>query len=130
MANRKHLKKLKQGADIWNQWRKDDREIKPDISGANLKNAKLFGANFSDTDIRGVDFRGADLSKSLFIGANTGRQHLISKMMFVVSLIFSTVSGFFSLLSGIFFVPYWKKDLKLKIIMPSFIFVRLSLHFF
>lgn len=36
MANEEHLRILKQGAEVWNQWRQENLEIKPDLSEANL----------------------------------------------------------------------------------------------
>lgn len=41
MANPEHLAILKQGVEVWNQWRKDRPEIEPDLKGANLKNLNL-----------------------------------------------------------------------------------------
>jgi hypothetical protein len=32
MANQEHLEILKQGVKIWNHWRKEHPEIKPDLS--------------------------------------------------------------------------------------------------
>ena len=45
MANREHLKILKQGVDAWNKWRKENLEIKPDLNGATLSGAKLIRAD-------------------------------------------------------------------------------------
>ncbi len=39
MANTKHLEILKSGTDTWNQWRKENPEIVPDLRKANLKEA-------------------------------------------------------------------------------------------
>ena len=36
MANKKHLGILKQGTIAWNRWRKENREIKPNLSPSNL----------------------------------------------------------------------------------------------
>lgn len=41
MANREHLKILKQGARKWNQWREENTEIVPDLTGAKLIKANL-----------------------------------------------------------------------------------------
>lgn len=42
MANQEHLDILKQGVDIWNQWRKEHPDAEPDLSGANLSEANLY----------------------------------------------------------------------------------------
>ena len=36
MANQEHLDVLKQGVDVWNNWKSKHFEIKADLSGANL----------------------------------------------------------------------------------------------
>jgi hypothetical protein len=36
MANEEHLKILKQGVDVWKEWREQHAEIRPDLSSANL----------------------------------------------------------------------------------------------
>ena len=53
MANDEHFAILKQGVAAWNEWRRENPDIRPDLSGANLRGAKLSGANL----------RGADLSR-------------------------------------------------------------------
>ena len=51
MANKEHLARLKQGVEAWNQWRDLNRDIIPDISQVDLREAYL----------REVDLRGANL---------------------------------------------------------------------
>lgn len=43
MANEEHLAILKQGMEVWNQWRKENREIRPDLHHANLWGMNLHG---------------------------------------------------------------------------------------
>ena len=64
MANQEHLDILKQGVDEWNKWRGENSEIRPDLSGAylreaDLREANLFGANLRGADLGGADLRGA-----------------------------------------------------------------------
>jgi trans-aconitate methyltransferase len=66
MANEEHLVVLKQGVEIWNEWRKKNPEIIPDLSGAILK----------DADLRNVDLRYADLSQTNLIEANMSGQNI------------------------------------------------------
>jgi pentapeptide repeat protein len=80
MANQEHLDILKQGVDVWNQWRKEHRDIQPDLSGADLSNADLNGADFVIACLRGAnlreahlrfaDFRRADLNGAILQGAD------------------------------------------------------------
>ena len=39
MANDEHVAMLKKGVDAWNAWRKEKRDIRPDLSEANLSEA-------------------------------------------------------------------------------------------
>jgi len=90
MTDFEHLKLLKQGVILWNQWRMEHADILPDLhdlslaaldlrgvnlsganlSGANLSKANLVEANFAEADLRGADLRGADLSRSNLSGVN------------------------------------------------------------
>jgi hypothetical protein len=36
MANQEHLDILKQGLEVWNQWRNEHTEIVPDLNGVDL----------------------------------------------------------------------------------------------
>ena len=60
MANQEHLDILKQGVEVWNQWRKEYPDIQPnlvgaDLSGADLRKADLSEANFTKADLSGAD---------------------------------------------------------------------------
>ncbi|MCU1253848.1 MAG: hypothetical protein JWM83_147 [Candidatus Angelobacter sp.] len=57
MANEEHLKILKQGVRAWNDWRRENTAVSPELRGANLHGADLVEANFI-----GGDFRKSDLS--------------------------------------------------------------------
>ena len=67
MANQEQFDILKQGVDVWNAWRKEHPEIRPDLSmaqlsGANLSRANLGGAGLAATNFTDADLTGADLS--------------------------------------------------------------------
>ena len=49
MANPEHLAKFKEGVEAWNKWRKDNPEIKRDLTEIDLRKANLGGANFTGT---------------------------------------------------------------------------------
>jgi uncharacterized protein YjbI with pentapeptide repeats len=78
MANQEHLKILQQGTAVWNEWRAQHPEIRPDLSDAKLSDAKLRDANLSfanlngatlDTDLSFATLNGADLEGANFNGA-------------------------------------------------------------
>lgn len=103
MANKEHLKIIRQGVGIWNKWRGANPAIRPDLSGAilrgvylnginlsraNLNRANLHGAtllfadlrwsapinaDFSDADLRSADLSGADLSDANLSQAAIGQ---------------------------------------------------------
>lgn len=62
MANREHVKLLKQGVAIWNSWRQENPGISPNLIGTNLSYAHLNGANLRGADLRRAYLSGADLS--------------------------------------------------------------------
>ncbi len=75
MANPEHVKILKEGAKVWNQWRGENPRIKPDLRvtnliGANLSGANLIGADLSGANLIGADLSGADLHGANLIGVN------------------------------------------------------------
>jgi uncharacterized protein YjbI with pentapeptide repeats len=67
MANKDHLEILRQGIDVWNEWRKDNRQI----IITDFREVNLIGANLEGADFTGVDFSGANLK-----GANIQRGSL------------------------------------------------------
>jgi len=69
MANKNHLKILRQGVKVWNRWREQKPEIKPDLSGVDLSGLNLFDVNFRITDLAHANLRGARLDADL-TGAN------------------------------------------------------------
>ncbi|MGK7899954.1 MAG: pentapeptide repeat-containing protein [Hormoscilla sp.] len=81
MANQEHLAKLKLGVDAWNDWRKQNPQIEPDLFranllGANLAGANLRGVNLNEANLSGADFSGANLQSAELIGANLSRTNL------------------------------------------------------
>jgi len=64
MANHKHVEILSRGVPIWNQWREQDIDIKPNLSGTNLFQVNLSNANLRQTDLRKTDLRGAKLNEA------------------------------------------------------------------
>ncbi len=61
MANEEHLAILKKGVAVWNEWRKRNLSVRPDLAEAVLKGIDLSGAILYGADMRGADLAGADL---------------------------------------------------------------------
>jgi len=64
MANKVHLEILRKGVNAWNQWRVQNPEKTPDLSGANLPGADLAGANLSMTSLFRAILSGANLREA------------------------------------------------------------------
>ncbi len=70
-GSREHLDVLlyalkKNDVDFWNTWRKNNREVTINLSGANLHEAHLPGADFGSVNLREADLHGAQLSNANF----------------------------------------------------------------
>ncbi len=70
MANHEHVKILKQGVKIWNKWRWQHQEIRPNLSKSYLSDFKLSGANLWGVNLSEANLRGADLSRADLRGAD------------------------------------------------------------
>ncbi len=97
MASDKHLAKLKDGAEAWNEWRRAEPSLRPDLTGlsltlgekqwgetnggpidfsrallgdANFRHATLMHANLSESSLVGANLAGARLQKADLRNAN------------------------------------------------------------
>ncbi len=68
MANPEHLERLRQGVKPWNEWRRANRDIKPDLRAADLSSADLSNIDFSESDLSGADLSGVNLSGATLSG--------------------------------------------------------------
>lgn len=84
MSDREHLRHLTDGIESWNEWRRANPGVRPDLSGTHIRTLRLAGADFheadmhrtllpgadlSDADLRGADLSGADLMEADLRGA-------------------------------------------------------------
>jgi hypothetical protein len=89
MANQDHIAIVRQGLEVWNNWRKDNPEVRPDLSGADLTWMRTpnmifvpdgiefsVGINFSNVDLGGADLSGSNLTFANFKGANLSEASL------------------------------------------------------
>jgi hypothetical protein len=83
MANREHLKILKQGVETWNEWRSEHIDVRPDLREADLNEADLGLANLSL----------ANLSRAELFGTNLSRSNLSRSNLSLATLFDATLSG-------------------------------------
>jgi uncharacterized protein YjbI with pentapeptide repeats len=81
MANPEHLAILKQGVEQWNKWREEHPDMRPDLSGAELKHTRL-----TEADLRGVNLTSANLESSVADGSSFRRADLTLAVMNLASL--------------------------------------------
>jgi len=79
MANQQHLDILKQGRDIWNEWRKEHPEIQPDLSDCNL--TELSNVNLSDTNLSNTNLSRTMLAFTDLSGANLQRATVLETIL-------------------------------------------------
>ena len=76
VANPEHLAILKQGVEVWNEWREDHPSIRPDLQEAELAGSNLITANLSNGNMREADLGQAKLGLANLKNANFKRAHL------------------------------------------------------
>jgi uncharacterized protein YjbI with pentapeptide repeats len=97
MANPEHLEILKQGVEVWNKWRQDHPDIRPDLTSAylsetsmdwaepdvpgtlgiaDLQTIDLRGTSLAFARLQGANLRGANLARANLWGANLRRAYL------------------------------------------------------
>ena len=92
MASDEHVALLKQGVAAWNEWRRENPNIRPDLSEANLIKAKLSGANLSGADLIRANVSFADLIEANLIEANLSGANLSGADLTIADLIKANLS--------------------------------------
>jgi hypothetical protein len=85
MANEEHLAILRQGVEVWNEWRERNLEVKPELSSSNFSSANLREANFSSAELSSVDFSSAYLHLANFSSANLREANFKSSSLYLAN---------------------------------------------
>ena len=91
MANPEHVAIINSGVDEWNRWRREAKDVWPELSKAPLSRANLPGANLnaarlSYADLSSADLSGADLTFADLDGANLENAILVRTNLTIADL--------------------------------------------
>jgi uncharacterized protein YjbI with pentapeptide repeats len=70
VANPEHVERLKEGVEVWNKWRRDNRVAHIDLRGTEWYGADLSFADFSSADLSTINLNTVDLSEANLSNAN------------------------------------------------------------
>lgn len=88
VAKPDHLRILEQGVSVWNEWRRKNPKVAPDLGGAfwgsgstglagiNFRATNLKAAWFTHTSLAGGDLSGANLTEAVLIGTQINDANL------------------------------------------------------
>ena len=107
MANEEHVAILKKGVAAWNEWRRENPDIRPNLSGANLRRAHLYGADLSRADLSRADLSEAGLSGADLSGADLSRADLSEAPLVSADLTGANLTG-----SRVYGVSVWRSKLE------------------
>src|SRR5262245_5726754 len=104
MANDKHVAMLKRDVAAWNAWRRENPNIRPDLSNADLSGADLSGANLARANLREAILFKANLGRADPVeanlrdhadlsGADLARANLREAVLFKADLTGADLSG-------------------------------------
>ncbi len=83
MANSKHVEILKQGIEVWNRWREDNPDVRPELRRIDFRGifgeygTNLRGINFSRTHLEGSSLFRINLNKANLKDANIRSVHFM-----------------------------------------------------
>lgn len=93
MANESHLKLLQQGRRAWNDWRKAEPSVMPDLTGANLRKMNLRGVNLCRANLKGANLSKALLRKAELTEANLSEAKINRAELTEANLCKANLSG-------------------------------------
>lgn len=70
MANPEHVQRLLAGVEVWNEWRRTQANVRPDLRQAELHAAKLMTADLREANLSGAKLQAANLGSADLSKAN------------------------------------------------------------
>ncbi|MFC1970712.1 toll/interleukin-1 receptor domain-containing protein [Chloroflexota bacterium] len=92
MANEEHLKILKQGVEVWNEWRREESTAlgvylnDADLSGADLRNLNLREAELGEANLFNANLSDANLTRANLSDAKLNDANLSNAKLFYANL--------------------------------------------
>jgi len=116
MANEEHLAILKKGVNSWNEWRKLNRSVGPQLGDAELVGMNLCGADFSEANLPRANLTravldGANLTKASLAGANLAGASLEGTDLYASNLAGAIVTNVRFTRSKLFGANFYGADL-------------------
>jgi hypothetical protein len=93
MSDPEHIKILGRGIDAWNQWRKNNPGLVPDLSGSNIRVKDLAGINLKGANLRGALLTGANLEGANLDLADLSKTDLMEANLEGASLVGANLEG-------------------------------------
>jgi uncharacterized protein YjbI with pentapeptide repeats len=98
MADAGHIGLVRDKVDRWNDWRRKNTRVVPDLAGADLSELDLAGANLARADLSGVrlggaSLAGANLSRAKLFGADLSLADLSRASLFKANLSQADLGG-------------------------------------
>src|SRR4051794_41978965 len=83
MANPEHIEVLSRGVEVWNGWRTEHPDIRPDLRELSLRMAHpgILGLNLCRADFRNADLAGADLYRCYLVEADFTNANLCGAIL-------------------------------------------------
>lgn len=69
MPRKNHEEIIKKGVSYWNNWRKQNKNIKPLLRGVRLSNLDLSNVDFVETNLIGAILAGTQLNRAIFVSS-------------------------------------------------------------
>ena len=82
MANKRHLALITQGTNVWNRWRTENRNVRPDLFQADLFEADLAGCYLRGADLNAANLSRANLNRANLSGSYLSRAYLSGATLF------------------------------------------------
>ena len=98
MANAGHIDLVRDRLVHWNDWRRKNTKVVPDLAGADLSELNLSGANLARADLSGArlagtNLSGANLSRAKFFRADLSQADLTKANLFKANLSQADLAG-------------------------------------